>query len=210
MSLIRFLTAAALTAAPVAVHATALIDGNFEAAGAGVSDYCYDGFAAGGNPACGTGAWGTAGGVIRSGSGAWGGTTTPAGNYYGMHQGGQVLSQTVVATSNGALALTWIDANRTNNGGLHSYTATVNGASLGSYTSAFGAFAAKSGTRFNGVSGQSYTIAFNGVAAGDTTSFIDRVGLAVVPEPKTWALLVAGFALVGFAMRRRTAATVAA
>ena len=33
---------------------------------------------------------------------------------------------------------------------------------------------------------------------------------ADVPEPQTWALLISGFAMVGFAMRRRTPASVAA
>jgi hypothetical protein len=209
MSLARLAAAAIVALSPLAAHATSLVDGSFEAAGAGVGDYCYDGFAAGGNPACSPGAWGTQGGVIRSGSGAWGGTTTPAGNYYGMLQGAQVLSQTVVATSNGTLALSWIDANRTNNGGAHSYTVSVNGNVLGTYTSGFGGFVAKSAT-FGGLSGQSYTIAFNGIVAGDTTSFIDNATLAVVPEPATWAMLFAGFGLVGFAMRRRSTGTVVA
>lgn len=210
MPLKQIAAATVLAFAPVAAGATALVDGSFEAAGAGVGDYCYDGFAAGGNPACGPGAWGANGGVIRSGSGAWGGTTTPAGDYYGMLQGAQVLSQTVVATSNGALGLTWIDANRTNNGGPHSYTVTVNGSGIGTYTSGFGGFVARSATSFNGVAGQSYTVAFNGIANGDTTSFIDSVALAVVPEPATWAMLLAGFGLVGFAMRRRSTTAVAA
>lgn len=210
MLLTRMLAAAAIAILPVATHATAITDGSFEAAGAGVSDYCYNGFAAGGNPACGPGAWGTAAGVIRSGSAAWGGTTTAAGNYYGMLQNAQVLSQTVLATSNGALALTWLDANRTNNGGAHSYSVTVNGVSVGSFTSGFGGFVAKSAATFNGVAGQSYVIAFNGVNGGDTTSFIDNVALGVVPEPATWAMFLAGFGLIGFSMRRRAATVVTA
>lgn len=210
MSLARILAAAALAIAPVALHATTIVDGSFETAGAGVTDYCYSGFPAGGNAACAPGNWGTAGGVIKSGSAAWGGTTTTAGNYFGMLQASQVLSQTVTATSNGALGLTWLDANRTNNGGAHSYTVTVDGASLGTFTSAAGGFVTKSAATFNGVAGQSYTIAFNGIANGDTTTFIDNVALGVVPEPATWAMLLAGFGLVGFAMRRRSTGAIAA
>lgn len=32
-----------------------------------------------------------------------------------------------------------------------------------------------------------------------------RYGLAVIPEPATWGMLIAGFGMVGFAMRRRRA-----
>ena len=42
-------------------------------------------------------------------------------------------------------------------------------------------------------------------------SFLDGVTLeAAVPEPATWALMIGGFGLVGGAMRRRAAGTVAA
>lgn len=207
--IIRLLAAAAIAAVPVAVGASTLVDGGFEAAGAGVGDYCYSGFAAGGNAPCGPSAWGTQAGVIRSGSGPWGGTTTFDGNYYGMLQGGQVLSQTFVATATTGLSVDWLDTNRTNNGGAHSYTLTINGATIGTYTSGFFGFVTNSSAQFLGVAGQSYTVAFNGIANGDTTTFIDRVSLAVVPEPATWAMLVAGFGLVGVAIRRR-ATTVAA
>ncbi len=203
--LVRLLAAAALAAAPAIAAATTIIDGSFEAAGTGVTDYCYDGVAAGGNAACPPGAWGVNGGVIHSGSAAWGGTTTPDGNYYGMLQANETLSQTVVATATGGLALNWIDTNR-NGYGIHSYTVTVNGATLGTYSSTYGAFVPKTSGEFGVVAGQSYTIAFNGLANGDTTSFIDGVALTAVPDAPTWALLVAGFGLVGVAARRRSLA----
>ncbi len=42
-------------------------------------------------------------------------------------------------------------------------------------------------------------------------SFLDGVSLtASVPEPASWALMLAGFGSVGFALRRRAAATIAA
>ncbi len=198
----RLATVALLALAPAIAGATTIIDGSFEAAGAGVGDYCYDGLPFG-SGACPAGAWGTAGGVIRSGSAAWGSTTAADGDYYGMLQGSQVRSQTVVATSTSGLSLNWSDANRTNNGGAHSYTVTVNGATLGTYTSGFGGFVAKSTGAFGVVAGNSYTIAFNGIADGDTTSFIDSVSLAVVPEPTSWALHITGFGLVGLARRRQ-------
>lgn len=39
--------------------------------------------------------------------------------------------------------------------------------------------------------------------------FLDEVSVTVVPEPATWALLIAGFTMVGAAMRRRTVAVAA-
>lgn len=110
--LLRLLTVAALAAVPAIAGASAIIDGSFEAAGAGIGDYCYDGLPYGSGP-CPVGAWGTAGGVIRSGSGAWGGTAAADGDYYGLLQGGQVLTQTFVATATSGLTLNWADANGT-------------------------------------------------------------------------------------------------
>jgi hypothetical protein len=37
-----------------------------------------------------------------------------------------------------------------------------------------------------------------------------RYGLGIVPEPATWALMIAGFGMVGFAARRRRVARIAA
>ena len=207
--LMRLLATAALVAIPAIAGATTIVDGSFEAAGVGVGDYCYDAFPAGGNAPCAPNAWGTNAGVIKSGSAAWGSTTTPAGGYYGMLQASQVLSQTFVATDTSGLVLGWLDANRTNNGGAHSYTVTVNGTSVGTYTSGFNGFVAETSAEFGVIAGQSYTVAFNGIANGDTTSFIDGVALTAVPEPASWALMLAGFGLIGVAARRRSA-TIAA
>jgi len=45
-------------------------------------------------------------------------------------------------------------------------------------------------------------------ASGDTPAkdvLLDGVNIAAVPEPTTWAMMIAGMGLVGFTMRRRTA-----
>ncbi|MBC7504966.1 MAG: PEPxxWA-CTERM sorting domain-containing protein, partial [Sandarakinorhabdus sp.] len=39
---------------------------------------------------------------------------------------------------------------------------------------------------------------------------IDAVNISVVPEVSTWAMLIAGFSLVGLTSRRRNRAAVAA
>ncbi|MGI4880492.1 MAG: FxDxF family PEP-CTERM protein [Janthinobacterium lividum] len=59
--------------------------------------------------------------------------------------------------------------------------------------------------------GDSYTIAYTGTVGGKPASVGSSItfALAAVPEPASWALMVAGFGLVGFAARRRTT-TVAA
>ena len=43
---------------------------------------------------------------------------------------------------------------------------------------------------------------FRGIATGSTLT-ISAAAVAAVPEPSTWAMLITGFGIVGFAMRRR-------
>ena len=52
----------------------------------------------------------------------------------------------------------------------------------------------------------SYAIANGGSYFNDSTAVAFRI--TAVPEPATWALMMMGFGAVGFAMRRRTRATV--
>jgi len=49
-------------------------------------------------------------------------------------------------------------------------------------------------------------VSFNSGNAGQFGVVIDAVNLALVPEPATWAMLIAGFGMVGFSMRRRRTA----
>ncbi len=59
----------------------------------------------------------------------------------------------------------------------------------------------------------SVDIAFFSIGGNDTfgvesVTIGDPIAAAVVPEPATWAMMIAGFGLAGAAMRRRTSATV--
>ena len=66
----------------------------------------------------------------------------------------------------------------------------------------------------NGANGSEYinftsTKSFNSVTASSTANAFefDNVALTAVPEPATWALMLAGFGAVGFSMRRRKTTT---
>ena len=53
------------------------------------------------------------------------------------------------------------------------------------------------------------TLSFVGTGTSDGVgAYVDNISLTSVPEPATWALMIAGFGLVGGAMRRRAAAGV--
>lgn len=214
MTMMRSVMAAALLIAAPA-SATTLLDGSFEIQGAAlpVTNYCYNGFATPGGSACAAGAWGPGGGVIVNGSGPWGGTSTPAGNYYGFVQGLSVVSQSFTATETGTGVLSWIDASRSNNpgGGAQTYEVTLStlagSVSLGTFTTSSTGWTTRTTSAFALTNGETYTLSFNGLSQADNTAFIDAVGLTstAVPEASTWAMLIAGFGMIGFAARRRRA-----
>ena len=94
----------------------------------------------------------------------------------------------------------------TQNGGGKSAAVNVNGSSIG--------------TLVGSGSWQNFTTTFVGTGAAttfDVTSLVgssggvvlDNISVAGVPEPASWAMLLTGFGMLGFAMRRRQQALAA-
>ena len=80
----------------------------------------------------------------------------------------------------------------------------LDAALLGTITAAGGGTTAWStaSTTFSGTAGQKLIFA----AAGGSDSlggYVDNITLSAVPEPATWAMMIAGFGLAGSALRRR-------
>jgi PEP-CTERM motif len=221
-------------AALVAISAPAsaasiLADGGFESQGASTNNYCYFGFAAAGNSACGSGAWtgrdsggGQAGpggsGFQFEGNGAWPGLASPDGTRYAFIQMTGSISQSFTATQSGNYALSWLEAGRPRGccGGNQRYLVEIgDGVNLAPLLYSGATFTNQPWTARQGdfsvhlTAGAAYTLSFRGLeSVTDQTSFIDAVSLdlapgGAVPEPASWALMLGGFGLVGAAMRRR-------
>lgn len=56
----------------------------------------------------------------------------------------------------------------------------------------------------------SQNIQFRSLGASSLGSVLDNVSISLVPEPANWMLLIAGFGMTGFAMRRRRLTSVTA
>jgi hypothetical protein len=195
--------------------ATTLVDGGFETKGAAlpVNSYCYDNVAAG-DGLCAASAWANLAGnsgVIRSSTAIWGGVVASEGNYFGFVQVTGVLAQSFTATENGTATVSWLDTNRPGYGSLQNYVVSVfdgmSSVTIGSYSPLTGPWVARTAASFALTNGTTYSLRFTGLETADATVFIDNVTLSVapanVPEPASWALLIAGFGLTGAAMRRR-------
>jgi hypothetical protein len=138
---------------------------------------------------------------------AWYGTSPPTGvdgNQFAFLQGaGSIISQTFSATA-GSGFLQWNEASRPDFGsfnGAQTYQVSLNGALLGTFNTTSGEnFTTKS---FDVSLLDSNTLIFEGLANSDSTAFIDNVVAGNVPEPSTWAMMILGFAAVGFMAYRR-------
>jgi hypothetical protein len=166
---------------------------------------------------------GTIAGWTFAGSGLINGTTaTPwfgwdaptgySGTQYGFVQGTGWLVQSITADATGTLELSWLEGSRPDifGGGYkgdQNYEVWLGSTLLGSFSTASGQdFVARSLSGASVTAGQSYYLAFHGLSQSDNTAFLDNVSASVtpgVPEPASWALMIAGFGMVGAGMRRR-------
>ena len=151
----------------------------------------------------------------------WFGSAPPQGfdgAQYGFVQGMGWLVQSITADATGALSLSWLEGSRPDIfGGSYkgdqTYEVWLDTTLLGTFSTASGQdFTPRSLVGPTVTSGNSYNLIFHGLSASDNTAFFDNVSASVtpsgaVPEPATWAMLIAGFGLVGASLRRRTAAT---
>jgi hypothetical protein len=147
-----------------------------------------------------------------------------SGQQYGFVQMQGILSQTFTADISGTLVLNWLEGSRPDlvfYTGNQTYDVKLNGVVLGNFSSLTGQdFLARSIVGPAVVAGTSYTLAFVGVSTlGDATVFLDDVSATVraaptnsgaIPEPASWALMIAGFGLVGGMARRRRAGALSA
>lgn len=217
-SVLTFATAVvALNAIPSAANAANIInDGSFESQGRASTfysepgsisssvGYCYFGV---GNLDCNSsGPW-TGSGLINPPSAFGVPNSAQDGSYYSFVQGTQILSQTFVSSLAGISTLSFWTAGRTNNGGAQTVGIWLNNALVGNFTTNQSTptwFQRSFGV--NLVAGNN-TLEFRGQATSDQTAFMDNVSIGAVPEPSTWVMLLMGFGLIGFALRRTQAAS---
>jgi len=191
---------AALSMGGAAQAANLVTNGSFEDPGFALpaGSYCY----LGGPYDCGSvNGWSGYFPLMLSTSGPWGNPNTPAGDVLIGIQGGSYAEQTLNLAA-GTYTLSWIDAGRGNYGGpTETYQVVVGGNLMSVESVNYGApWTAKSLT-FTATGAT--VLRFAGQTNYDATAFIDNVVVTAVPEPGTYALLMAGLGLMGLVARRR-------
>ena len=214
-SVLAFAAAAvSLTAVPSTANASVVIDGSFENQGSsatfysgpassvgGGDGYCYFGVK---NLACGnSGSPWTGTGLINPPSAFGQPFTAQNGNYYSFIQGTQILAQTFVSSLAGASQLSFWTAGRSNNGGAQTVSIFLNSVLVGNFTTNQSTPTWVQRTFNVNLASGNNLLEFRGQATTDQTAFIDNISVPAVPEPSTWAMLMLGFGLIGYVMRRR-------
>lgn len=198
---------AGVLATPAAQAATNLIqNGGFDGSGVGTDSFAY---ANSFHAALGTVPnWIFADGTgIANNSSAWGGAAASqvvafVQSYDGFTSNSPTISQTF-SSSSSAFAVSFDAAQRASYGGIESLNVTLDGLTA-AFTPVGGTLATYSYV-FTGLTGGSHTLTFHGVnpTQNDSSLFLDNVNVAAVPEPESYAMLLAGLGLIGSIVRRR-------
>ncbi|CDG81543.1 FxDxF family PEP-CTERM protein [Janthinobacterium agaricidamnosum] len=147
-------------------------------------------------------------GVSASGT-AWNGTASD-GRYFAFLQNTSSIAQTFTTTETADYSFSFDLALRPGYNVGQVVEVSLDGQQLGLYS--FNGYGWKNNTAsaFN-IGAGSHTLTFAGLNPGnarDTSAFLDNikaVNVSAVPEPETYAMLLAGLGLLGFVVRRRKA-----
>lgn len=190
-------TAAFLLSTSAFASTPVLVNGSFENNTVG-GGYAYGNVAAGWD-------FGSGSGVSANGT-AWNGSAQD-GNAFAFLQNISSLSQSFVSTAAANYGFAFNLALRPGYSPGQSVTVSLDGTQLGQY-----GVTSTGWTSFNlnalNIGAGTHTLSFAGTNpsnAFDTTAFVDNVSMTVsaVPEPGTYAMLLAGLGLLGFMARRR-------
>ncbi len=188
-------SSAAVAADPV------LLNTSFESTSVG-GGYAY------GNVA---GGWAFTGGAGVSANGtAWNGITT-SGTHFAFLQNVSSVSQTFTSSSAFDYSFSFDTALRPGYRLGQTVQVALDGHLLGTVASLTPTWTTTTFSAAN-IGGGTHTLSFSGMADGatyvDTSAFLDNVRMTVtpVPEPETYAMMLAGLGLLGFMARRKKSA----
>ena len=111
------------------------------------------------------------------------------------------LSQSVATVASRPYVLTYWLMNRDNNGRVVDMLTVASGSTV----TAFGDRPSFGYTQFNQyfIATSSSSLISFAYKHTSPNYYLDDVSVAMVPEPGAWSLMIAGFGMIGFAMRRR-------
>ncbi len=143
-------------------------------------------------------------GVSANGT-AWNGVTS-SGSHFAFLQQISSVSQTFTSSSAFDYSFTFDTALRPGYNPGQTVQVVMDGQLLGTVSSLTTTWTTASFSAAN-IGAGTHTLTFSGTAAtsGDTSAFLDNVRMTVtpVPEPESYAMLLAGLGLLGFMARRK-------